>query len=113
MNRIKNILIAGWDFFDSYLYDIWRYWHYSQAFARFRSRKTARAYFLMSVHALEKGLALQERKTGFGKAKCRELLVEMAHFQQLFGADPVCQYTIEVIGRVIEFHATTGDTDAE
>ena len=113
MNRLKNILVAAWDFADSYLYDIRRYWRHSQAFARFRSRKTARAYLLMSVHALEKGLALQERKPGFGKAKCRELLGEALRFQQQFGPDPVCRYTVEVVGCVLEFNAATGDTDAD
>ena len=112
MNRLRNYLLAAYDFVDSYLYDIWRYWHHSQAFARFRSRITARAYLLMSVHGLEKGLALQERRPGFGKAKCRDILAEALRFQQLFGPDPVCLYVKEVVGRVIEYHVETGHTDA-
>ena len=113
MNRLKNILIAAYDFVDSYLYDIWRYWHHSQAFARFKSRITARAYLLMSVHALEKGLSLSERKPGFGNAKCRELLADALRYQQRFGSDPICQYTVEVVGNVLEFHAATGNTDSD
>ena len=111
MKKLGNYLLAAFDFVDSYLYDAWRYWHYSQAFARFRSRVTARAHLLMSVHAVEKGLALQERRPGFGKAKCRDLLAGALRFQQLFGADPVCLYVREVVGRVLEYHAETGHTD--
>lgn len=111
MKQIWNYFWAAYDFVDSYLYDICRYWHYSQAFARFRSRITARAYLLMSIHALEKGLSLQQRKPGFGKDKCKVGLAEMLHFQELFGPDPVCFYVIEVVRRVIEYHTETGHTD--
>lgn len=65
----------------------------------------------MRVHALEKGLALQERRPGFGKAKCRDLLGEALRFQQLFGPDPVCLYVREVVERVLEYHTETGHTD--
>lgn len=111
INRIKNYILAAFDFIDSSFYDIWRYWHHSQAFGRFRSRITARAYLMMSAHQLEKGLALQDRRSGFGKAKCGELLAEVMQFQQLFGADPVCLYVVEVVGQVLDFHAETGDSD--
>lgn len=113
MNRLKAYFNAGYDFIDSYLYDIWRYWHYSQAFARFRSRITARSYLLMSAHALEKGLALQDRRPGFGKTKCKVLLSEALFLQKRFGPDPVCQYVEEVVERVLEYHAETGHADQE
>lgn len=110
-NRIKNYFLAACDFFDSYLSDIWRYWRHSQAFARFQTRAKARFYLFMSVHALEKGLALQERRPGFGKAKCRELMADAIRFQGLFGSDPVCAYVRDVVEAVLDYHAATGHSD--
>jgi nitroreductase len=111
MKRIKNLILAAYDFVDSYLYDIWHYWHHSQAFARLRSRITARAYLMTTAHALEKGLAIQERRPGFGKAKCHELMEDTLRFQRLFGPDPVCLYVMDVVERVLDYHGSTGHTD--
>jgi len=113
VNKVKVYIVAAFDLVDSFLYDIWRYWRFSQAFARFRSRESGRFYLLMTAHTLEKGLALPLIKPGFGVAKCRTLMSDVSVFQAKFGADPVCGYVSEVLSSVLKHHQKTGASNTE
>lgn len=104
LHLLKHYMAMSYDVLDSYLYDIARYLRHSQMIGKFRSRSTAKAHLLLSIHALEKGLALPEPRPAYGKEKCSVLLGDLSKFYGKFSADPILKYGCEVIEEVIGHH---------
>lgn len=88
-------------------YDMRRLVKYSGVFSR-ETREQCRAYVIMQYHIVEKGLTMPNRRFGFGKDVVRNLMANIAAFEDKYKSDPQVTHAIGVLKAYWELHSNAG-----
>ena len=87
-----------------------------QSFAKgeLTQQKQFEPYITRMYHILEKGLAFENFRAGFGKANVDELITAMTNYSKIFGTDAIFYSTaIDVLNRYVEKNKEYGVQDLE
>jgi len=98
-NIYENIIV----FFD-YTYDIFRYYRYSGMTLNFKNKKKLRSVITINYHAIEKGLSLNDPRSGFGQPVLKRLIYFINMYVSLYGFDETIIYSISTIKKYVDFH---------
>ena len=91
--------------------DSCNYTRYSGTARGVQSREAFGAKLTIEYHCIEKALALQEPRTGFGKERVEQLIASIKEFVGKYGADETVQVSINVLQSYYEFNANRGVRD--
>lgn len=99
-----------------YLYDFRRYYNSASkghAAVRARTRYTElKSWIAADAHKIEKGLALETPRPGFGKAVIRRLIENVEAFHGAFGAEQITRIAANVLIAYCDFNKEHGAGDA-
>lgn len=92
----------------NFIYDFTRYLKYTILKTPYNSKTKSSSMILKEFHRIEKGLALHAPRPGFGKDVVDNLVqLTEAHINK-YGADKICQYSIDAIAEYVKFNADHG-----
>jgi nitroreductase len=88
----------------NYLYDMHRFLKHSSILQFFSTKQQLLSWIDADFHKLEKGLALQSPRPGFGKGVAERLVRQIDTFKSKFGETPSITISIEVLNVYMAFN---------
>ncbi len=97
----------------NYAYDIGRFLRYSASIAPNATRAKLESLLIKDYHRLEKGMALPNPRSDFGKLVIRRIMERLPKYACGFGWDAHCSTVVNVVRSYIEFRAARGEPTTE
>jgi nitroreductase len=84
------------------IYDLKLFFFYSFTENKLNNKENLQAFLTKQYHIIEKGLALPESRSGFGKLKIKVLITRSEEYEKLYGKDRIIQNIKETLKQYLE-----------
>lgn len=102
--NIKRFIYRNLVLIKYYLYDFNRFRKWSSAISGKNTQEKMRAWMILRIHSVEKGLSLEDVRLGFGLDNIKLLIELLNKYYGLYGYDNVVKMTLEIVGAYLQFH---------
>jgi nitroreductase len=104
LGKIRHTIGKRWNTFRTVYHEYFILIKHLGSNERINNKDKERAFLLMELHTIEKGLSLKDIKIGFGQPKVKHILKLAAEFISKYQDYSILNYVLPPISEYINFH---------